>query len=107
MAEAYKSPICARTRSPQLVLLQGDPHGAMPGNGSVLSLSYTNRCCNICNAPRGASASGLELPVPQQRHVALANCTVEETLPPPYLQALVGADLQELHTMGSAEEWTN
>ena len=85
------------------MLLQGDSHGAVPVHGGFVGLGPP---CNIRHASRGTSASGTQLLVPQQRHIALADGSVEQTLPPPYLQALVGADCQELHATGSAEERT-
>ena len=97
-------PTRACTRSLQLVLLQGDPHGAVPVRGDFVSLGHPNRCCNISNAPRGASTGDPQLLVPQQRHVARGDGGVKQTLPPPYLQALVGADFQKLHAMGSVKE---
>ena len=62
--DMHHHPTRARTRSLQLVLLQGDPHGAVPGHRGFVRLP--NHCCNIRHAPRGARASGPQLPVPQQ-----------------------------------------
>ena len=59
-------PTRACTRSLQLVLLQGDPHGAVPVRGGFVSLAHPDSCCNISNAPRGASTGDPQLLVPQQ-----------------------------------------
>ena len=59
-------PTRACTRSLELVLLQGDPDGAVPVRGGFVSLAPPNRCCNIRNAPRGASTGDPQLLVPQQ-----------------------------------------